>query len=71
MEFPVAIYRTKNVDELIGLLNDYEISIIVLGPREKKRYPGFDTKTFDMIGTRIFENSEYILFRVEDFVSES
>ena len=65
------IYRTKNVYELIGLLNEYEISIIVLGPREKKRYPEFDTKTFDMIGTRIFENSEYILFRVEDFVSES
>ncbi|MCL0030983.1 DUF2298 domain-containing protein [Dehalococcoidia bacterium] len=65
------IYRTKNVDELIGLLHEYDISIIVLGPREKKIYPGFDTKIFDMIGTRIFENSEYILFRVGDFVSES
>lgn len=65
------IYQTRSVDELIGLLNEYEISIIVLGPREKKLYPGFDIKTFDMIGTRIFENSEYILFRVEDFISES
>jgi uncharacterized membrane protein len=59
-----AIYTSNNQHELVGLIDKYLLTFVVVGPRERSAYGKIDLALFDTLGERIIENGDYTVFSI-------
>jgi YYY domain-containing protein len=59
-----SIYTTKDSAELQRLIDKYELTMVVVGPRERSTYGNIDMSIFDTLGDRIIEHGEYTVFSI-------
>ncbi len=59
-----TIYTTSDTNELQELIDKYELTMVVVGPRERSTYGNIDMAMFDTIGDRIIEYGSYTVFRI-------
>lgn len=57
-----TIYTTSNVNEIQQLIDKYQLTMLVVGPRETSTYGNIDMTMFDTLGHRIIEHGDYIVF---------
>jgi len=57
-----TIYTTSDVDVLRQLVDKYQLTMLVVGPRETSTYGNIDMTMFDTLGHRIIEHGEYTVF---------
>jgi len=57
-----TIYTTSDQDELQSLIDNYDLTIVVVGPRETSTYGNIDLAMFDTLGDRIIEHGDYTVF---------
>jgi len=58
------IYTTEDRDELLRLVAKYDLTMVVVGPRETSTYGNIDLGMFDTLGDRIIEHGKYTVFSI-------
>ena len=58
------IYRTEDVTEARGLLDEYGVTFVYVGLRERRKYVPLAMDKFDELGTREFEEGDIVIFRI-------
>ena len=58
------IYRTEDVSEAQRLLDQYGVTFVYVGGRERRQYVPVAMDKFDELGTRMFEEGDIVIFRV-------
>ncbi|MBN4064220.1 hypothetical protein JYU04_00625 [Dehalococcoides mccartyi] len=59
-----TLYTTNDAQELRRLIDKYELTMVVIGPRERSTYGNIDMAIFDTLGDRIIEHGLYTVFSI-------
>lgn len=59
-----SIYTSDQTDEIRQLLDKYELTMVVVGPRERSTYGNIDMAIFDTLGDRIIERGPFTVFEI-------
>ena len=59
------IYSIDNNYKNLEFLNNFRNFIIIIGPKERESYPNINIEIFDEISDRVFQNDQYILFKLK------
>ena len=60
-----TIYTTRDIEELQSLIDKYQITMVVLGPRERATYDNIVAGMFDRLGDRVIEHGLYTVFSID------
>ena len=60
-----TIYTSGDQAEVLRLVRKYDVTLAVVGPREKSTYGSRSMRIFDKLGERIIEHGKYTLYRFE------
>ncbi len=56
------LYLTADLETASALANRYGIDYVVVGQREKSKYPALNVEKFDTLGVRVFERNGLTIF---------
>ncbi len=59
-----VIYETGDEVETRRLLDEYEVSFVVIGARERAGYAGIQTEKFDSLGEKVFDSNGVAIYSV-------
>ena len=66
-----ALYQTANLEEAKGILDKYQISYVIVGPREMAKYGSDGLSKFEELGELVFPSptdsidpGEMLIYRV-------
>jgi YYY domain-containing protein len=59
-----TIYTTSDEHELRQLIDKYDLTMVVVGPRERSTYGNINMTMFDTLGDRIIEHGAYTVFSI-------
>jgi YYY domain-containing protein len=60
------IYTTDDSDELQRLIAKYDLTMVVVGPRETSTYGNIKLGMFDTLGDRVIEHGKYTVFSIDN-----
>jgi YYY domain-containing protein len=60
-----AIYTADDEQDLAQLIDKYDLTMVVVGPRERTTYGNIDMAIFDTLGVRIIEHGDYTVFSID------
>jgi uncharacterized membrane protein len=60
------IYTTDDSDELQRLIAKYDLTMVVVGPRETSTYGNIELGMFDTLGDRVIEHGKYTVFSIDN-----
>jgi uncharacterized membrane protein len=59
-----TLYMTASAAEAERIVSKYGIHYVIVGRRERQKYTGLNSEKFDQIGRRIFEEDDFVIYRV-------
>ncbi|MEX0760845.1 MAG: DUF2298 domain-containing protein [Dehalococcoidia bacterium] len=59
-------YTTDDVQVADSILKRYGVTYVIVGQRERARYPSLFIEKFDTLGSRAFEEDSLIIYRVQE-----
>ncbi len=60
------LYTTADASEAQQILNKYGVDYVVIGPRERQKYPALITSKFDGLGTLFFSEGPYVAYKMNE-----
>ncbi len=60
-----SIYTADDEQDLAQLIDKYDLTMVVVGPRERSIYGNIDMAIFDTLGDRIIEHGDYTVFSID------
>jgi uncharacterized membrane protein len=60
-----SIYTADDEQDLAQLIDKYDLTMVVVGPRERSTYGNIDMAIFDTLGDRIIEHGDYTVFSID------
>ena len=59
-----TIYESADESEARRLLDEYEVTYVVIGVRERADYPVLNTSKFDSLGVKVFESDGISIYQI-------
>lgn len=59
-----ALYETSDEAEARRLLNEYDVTYVIIGARERAGYTGLQAEKFDSLGRKVFESEGIAIYNV-------
>ncbi len=63
------IYELVDIPETRDILQRYDVTYVVIGPRERAAYPSLDAGKFDSLGEKVHESNGVSIYKVQGQVS--
>ncbi len=58
------LYTTGDVEEAKGIIVKYGVDYVVVGARERQKYPALITAKFEDLGTKVFSEGDFVIYKV-------
>ncbi len=62
--FVETIYTSKNAQEVLQLLNKYNVSYVFVGTLERQKYPALTEGIFQQLGSIVFQSGSTRIYRI-------